>query len=457
MTLLIKNGRLIDPANGVDAKLNLLLEDGKIALVTREEPEADEVVDAAGKVVAPGFIDIHMHEDKVLADGHLDKEEDTAIFNCMLRMGVTTVLAGNCGENTYDPADFLDLVDREGAAVNVAMLAGHGFARFAIGHGDRYTHLTEEERVRLNERLQKSLDEGCFGISYGIRYDPGLDERELRETAALCLKGDKLIAAHVRSDHEEVFDAIHEFLGAAAELGVDTEVSHIGSMAGFGQMERFLAIVDEYRMNGLRVACDCYPYYAYCTNIGSATFDEGFKARYGCDYSVIEPCSGRFKGQRLNDESFEALRREDPECLCVCYLMAEEDVDMALADPAGMVGSDGIMNHGEGHPRAAGAFPRVYAQFVRTGKLSLYEAVAKMTAMPAEKLGLASKGRLNVGADADIVIFDPEKIADGAWFDHPVTPPTGIDRVYIGGQLAAQDCRIIRDSLGRALRKESGK
>ena len=453
MSVFIKNGLLIDPRNQVQARLNLLLRDGKVAAVTSGELEADQVVDAAGKVVCPGFVDIHMHEDQVTPDGHLYRDEDSAIFNCMLRMGVTTVLGGQCGINRADPGDYLDLIDREGAAVNVAMLAGHAYLREAIGHQDKYTHLDEAELTALEGALKRALDQGCFGVSYGIRYVPGIDRRELERTAAVCREQDKMIAAHIRSDAAEVFDAAREFLDVGAALGIPVQVSHIGSMAGFGQMEEFLRMVDEYRLNGLRVTCDCYPYYAFSTTLGSTTYDPGWLERYHCGYDVVELCEGKYKGRRCTKEIFDEVRREMPECLTVCYVMKEADVDMALRHPGVMLGSDGIMNAGQGHPRAAGSFPRLLAEFVRKGKLSLYEAVRMMTAMPAEKLGLAQKGGLQVGADADVVIFDPERVRDRATFDQPTLPGEGIESVFLGGELAAKDCRVVRGDLGRAVRK----
>lgn len=128
-------------------------------------------------------------------------------------------------------------------------------------------------------------------------------------------------------------------------------------------------------------------------------------------------------------------------------------MDMAFRHPNVMLASDGIMNHGQGHPRAAGAFPRLLAEFVRPGKLDLYDAIHMMTAMPAEKLGLTNKGRLNVGADADVVIFDLDKIQDNATFKEPILAPSGIDYVFIGGEIAAKNCRIVRKDLGRSIRK----
>ena len=452
MKTLIKGGLVIDPANRVMSKLNLLLEGGRVAAVTAGEPESDMVIDASGKIVCPGFVDIHMHEDPVEADGRLYSDEDKSIFACMLRMGVTTAIGGNCGQNCCDPGDYLDLVDSCGAPVNVGMLAGHEYFRRAAGATDKYGPTTLSQRQHMAQGIARALERGCMGVSYGIRYVPGLDREELLATAAPCKNKGRFIAAHIRTDAEEVFSAGRELLDAGAELGIPVQVSHIGSMAGFGQMERFLAMVDAYRASGLDVSCDCYPYYAFSTTIGSATYDEGWRDRYGCGYDVVELCEGKYKGQRCTKEIFDEVRRDMPECMTVCYVMKAEDVDLAFSHPNVLLGSDGIFSHGQGHPRAAGAFPRFLAEFARPGKLTMYEAIARMTAMPAARLGLERKGRLNVGADADVVIFDPETVADGALFSEPDLPPRGIDYVLIAGETAARDCRIVSGALGRSVR-----
>lgn len=453
MKTLIQNGLVIDPANRIYAKLNLLLDGGKISAITTGAPAADRVINAEGKIVCPGFVDIHMHEDPVEADGKLYTDEEKSIFNCMLRMGVTTVLAGQCGLNCYHPADYLDIVDRDGAAVNVAMLAGHAWFRDHVGATDKYVPTTPEQNQRITEEIGRALDRGVMGLSYGIRYIPGINMDEMLATAAPCHKDGKLIAAHIRSDAEEVFDAARELLETGRIIGLPVQVSHIGSMAGFGQMERFLTMVDEYRLNGLDVSCDCYPYYAFSTHLGSTTYDDGWRDRYHCGYDVVELCEGKYKGQRCTKEIFEEERKNNPNCITVCYVMKNEDVDLAFRHPNVMLASDGIMNHGQGHPRAAGAFPRLLAQFVRNGKLSLYDAINRMTAMPADKLHLAAKGRLNVGADADIVIFDPERVQDCATFSQPLLPPVGIDYVLIGGEIAAENGQILHHHLGRSVRK----
>ncbi len=449
MKTLIYGGRVIDPANHVDSKLNLLIEDRKIAWAGKEMPEADEMIDATGKIVTPGFIDIHMHEDKVDETGKIRFD----IFNSMLRMGVTTAVGGNCGINVYDPVEYLKIVDTHGAPVNIAMFAGHEYFRKAAGAEDIYTEATETQKRAMEGAIRTALEGGCVGVSFGLRYVPGANKDEFFRAAACCQKETKLIASHVRNDADGIFDAIDEFCAAGVAFGIPVQISHIGSMGGFGQMEAVLQQIDAYRMNGLDIAMDCYPYFAFSTRLGTPTYDPGWLERYHCDYGVLEFCEGKYKGQRATKETFDEMRRDFPECITVCYVMQESDVRKAYRHPAVMVGSDGLLNDGQGHPRASGSFPRFIAEFVRSGDLNLYDAVEKMTAMPAARLGLSNKGRLNAGADADITIFDFEKIKDNATFASPVLPPEGIDYVFIGGQIAARNCQIIRNDCGKAVRK----
>ena len=448
MKTLIYGGRVIDPANRVDGQLNLLIEDGMIAWVGREKREADEYINATGRIVTPGFIDLHLHEDPVGEDGHVQP----CIFQTMLRMGVTTVLGGNCGINYHDPVDFLDIVDRDGAAVNVAMLAGHEYFRKGAGAADIYAKATEAQKQTMERNIRAALDGGCMGVSFGLRYVPGADKDEFFRAAACCQKDGKLIASHVRDDADGIFGAIDEFCAAGVEYGLPVQISHIGSMGGFGQMSEVLRQVDAYKMNGLDIAMDCYPYFAFSTRIGTPTYDPGWLERYHCGYDVLEFCEGKYRGQRATRETFEEMRRDFPECITVCYVMKPEDVRLAYSHPAVMVASDGLLNQGQGHPRAAGSFPRFLAEFVRKGRLDLYTAVEKITAMPARRMGLKNKGHLAVGADADITIFDLEKIQDHATFAEPVLAPEGIDYVLIGGKVAAKDCAIVDGGLGRAVR-----
>ena len=453
MRTLIRGGHLIDPDLKTDSILDLLTEDGRIAALLRPEDassvRADRVIEARGRVVCPGFIDIHMHEDPV-EDGSIAQ----CIFEAMLRMGVTTAVAGNCGENLYPPLRYLDLVDRDGTAVNVAMLAGHTHFRIAAGLRDLYAPASKEQISVIKDAVSEAIDGGCIGLSFGLRYVPGADTDEFLEVAQAAERSGCLISAHVRDDAAYVFDAVEEFAEAGRRYHVPLQVSHIGSMGGYGQMRELLAQIDLLRSQGLDITADCYPYSAFSTRIGASTYDEGWMERYHCGYDVIEMCEGKYKGMRCTKEMFEEMRRDFPMALTVCHVMQEEEVRLALRHPGVMLGSDGTLSGGQGHPRAAGAFPHFLSSFVRAGDLSLHEAIEKMTTAPARRLNLPNKGTLRPGADADIVIFDPETVRDRATFEEPLLPPDGIFDVLIGGETAVSDGQVVNDRLGRAVRRK---
>ena len=447
MKTLIYGGRVIDPANGLDENYNILLKNGKVAWVGKSIPEADETIDATGKVVAPGFVDIHMHEDPV-KDGKIRQ----CIFPMMLRQGVTTAVGGNCGGNVHDPLDYLDMVDREGAAVNVALYAGHEYFRTAAGAEDIYGVSTESQRQEMERGIRAALAGGCVGVSFGLRYVPGADKEEFFRAAACCQESRKPIASHVRDDADAIFDSIEELIDAGREFNIPMEISHIGSMAGFGQMEAVLKKVDQYQAEGLDVTLDCYPYFAFSTRLGTPTYDPGWLDRYHCDYDVLEFCDGRYQGQRATRETFDEMRRDFPDCLTVCYVMKEADIRLAFRHPAVMLGSDGITDNGRGHPRCAGTFPRFLSEFVKKGDIPLYEAIKKMTIQPAQRLNLPGRGHLGIGADADVTIFDLETIADRATFADPALPPVGIAYVLMGGEVVLKDGIILKDNAGKSVR-----
>lgn len=447
MKTLISGGRVIDPANHIDGIYDLLLENGKVAWIGAGAPEADAVIDAAGKIVTPGFVDIHMHEDPV-ESGKIRQ----CIFPMMLRQGVTTAVGGNCGGNVHDPVDYLNMVDRDGAAVNVALFAGHEYFRIAAGAEDIYGGSTEQQRREMAKNISAALDEGCVGVSFGLRYVPGADKEEFFRAAECCRDNKKPIASHVRDDADAIFASIEELAQAGRAFDIPMQISHIGSMAGFGQMEAVLKQVEGYQAEGLDVALDCYPYFAFSTRLGTPTYDPGWLDRYHCGYDVLEFCDGKYKGQRATKETFDEVRSDFPECLTVCYVMKEEDIRLAFRHPSVMLGSDGITDNGRGHPRCAGTFPRFLSEFVKKGDLSLYQAIEKMTAMPAKRLNLRSKGHLGVGADADVTIFDFETIQDRATFAEPALAPVGIEYVFIDGEMVLKDGEILNDTCGRAVR-----
>ena len=449
MRSVIRGGRVIDPARGIDAVLDLAIENGKVAGYDLPPREDDCVVDASGKTVCPGFIDIHAHEDP-MENGRPVPDEQGANLACLLRQGVTTALVGNCGDNYVDPVRLLENADTVGNYVNLAVLAGYTYFRERNSSADRYSAAAEPERERIAQEIAGALKAGCAGVSFGLEYVPGMTREELFCAARECAPAGKLVAAHIRSCAEEALPAAEEILSLGKELGIPVQISHVGSMAGYGQMEELLHRVDEYRANGLDARCDCYPYDAFSTFIGSAPYDD--LAAICCSYEDIEMAEGKFRGQRCTREIFEAERRDHPGYLTVGHVMREEEIVLAYRHPDMLVGSDCFLSRGQGHPRAAGAFPRFLSQYRKKAGLSLYEAVRRVTALPAERLGLAGKGNLAPGSDADIVIFDPETLCDRATFAEPTLPPEGICRVLIRGETAVENGRIRNAHLGRAVR-----
>ena len=202
--------------------------------------------------------------------------------------------------------------------------------------------------------------------------------------------------------------------------------------------------------------CDCYPYEAFSTEIGATTYDEKNFAAYRAGYDCILLCDGPYAGQRCDKALFDKMRAERPETMTVGYFMRGEDVQLALQSPFTMLGSDGILVGDQGHPRAAGAFPRFVRHYALEGSIDLHTAIAKMTVMPAQRLGLTHKGTLKPGADADVVIFDAQKIRDRATYEQPVLPPEGIEYVLIAGETALENGNIVRGDLGRAVRRSRG-
>lgn len=449
----IKNGRIVDPAQKLDKVADLYIEDGKVKEIREiggEDFTADLIIDADGKIVTPGFIDIHMHEDEY--DEKTDTIEESMSTSALL-MGVTLDIGGNCGDNVCAPDKFLDITDRDGAPVNIGMLVGHTYLRNRDKRHDKYKSVGAEDIKKMTEQCEKFLNAGCLGVSFGVKYIPGTTWEEILPLVKLCGEKGKLVASHVRADVDGVFDASEELARMGKEGGAKVQFSHIGSMGGYGQMKELLAMIEGWRKEGIDMLADCYPYNAFSTGIGETTYDEGFLESYQADYDSILLVNGKYAGQRCTREIFDELRANAPDTGTVGYFMKEEDVDMALLSPLVMIGSDGVECDGLGHPRASGTFPRFIRNYIHTGKISMTEGIAKMTSMPAERLGLERKGNLRVGSDGDVVIFDPENICDLATYEDGQIPPAGIDWVLIAGEVAVKDGKVVNGKLGRAVRQ----
>ena len=456
--VLIWGGTVVDPSQEMECRADILCVDGVVSEVlpapSDEEREnrmqcADLVIDASKKIVCPGFIDIHMHEDPY------DIETDTILQNiskCMVCMGVTTAVGGNCGSNSAAPDHYLDVVDRDGYATNLALLVGHTFLRHRCCSAGKYEPVDQMSVSAMEQLARTYLDAGCAGISFGVKYIPGTRWEEIIALVRLCREGGKLVSSHVRNDVDKVFDACAELAEIGRQAGVKVQFSHIGSMGGYGQMQRLLTQIESYRAEGIDLMCDCYPYDAFSTEIGATTYDEENFAQYNADYSHILLCDGPYAGQRCTKEIFDEMRTYRPDTMTVGYFMRQSDVDMALKAPYIMLGSDGILVGDQGHPRAAGAFPRFLHRYAASAEISLSDAIAKVTTMAARRLQLDKKGSLKPGCDADIVVFDLTEVVDRATYTQPVLPPCGIDSVLIGGKVAVKNGVLLRDDLGRSVR-----
>ncbi len=449
-SILIKNGHVVDPAQGLDENINVFIRGGKIECLTHEEPAAELVIDAFGKIVCPGFIDIHMHEDIYNAEnGTFEK----SMAESALRMGVTLQVGGNCGLNVYEPAEYLDAADRIGFPVNIGLMAGHTFLRDLHAKCSKYESAEESEIKLMVKHAESLLERGCLGISFGVKYIPGTTWEEIISLVKLCRRNDKLVSAHVRQDVDGVFDAALELAEMGREGGVKVQFSHVGSMGGYGQMEKLLKDIDGYRKSGIDMMCDCYPYDAFSTFIGETTYDDGFLERYQAGYDSILIVNGKYAGKRCDRNIFEELRKTAPDTATVGYFMRDSEVELALKAPFVMLGSDGVRQDGKGHPRASGAFARFIKKYVATGKVGLSCGIGKMTSMAAERLNVTKKGNLRTGSDADVVIFDLDKVCDKATYEDGQIPSVGFDYVIIGGDVAVKNDIIVNDKLGRAVRR----
>lgn len=435
MKIVINNGLVIDPKNSINDYLNLEITDGKISKISKDKLVGDYEIDATNLCVTPGFIDIHMHED-IMKDGKIQID----IFERMLKMGVTTAIGGNCGIGPNNIGEYLKEYEKN-PLINFKMLLPHKILRDYIGAEDRYTSLSSDEIEKMYRYGEKLIKENnLLGISFGIEYIPGINKEELVNLAKLG--ENKIIAVHLRKDGDDIIESCEEFFEIAKYINSHFQISHIGSMAGYGQMRKFLNYIQNKIDNGLDIGCDCYPYTAFSTHIGSAVFDDGYIESHGGDYSRLEVLDGKYKGQRCTKEIFNYLRKNSPDTLVAGHLMVDEDIKIAFQDKNVVVASDGLLSEsGNGHPRAVGTFPKFLRKYVLDDKImSLSEGVAKITNQPADFYGLKA-GTLSIGANGDITIFSLDELKDNATFDK-LTSPSGIKYVLVNGSIALKDGEI---------------
>ncbi|GHV74671.1 N-acyl-D-amino-acid deacylase [Spirochaetia bacterium] len=442
----VMNGIVIDPKNRRLTAANVYCRDGKIAEISREIRESAKVINAGGRYVSPGFIDIH---------AHIEGKKRCGALLC--QQGVTTAVNGNCGNGLDDYPGFFRAMDKSGFIINQVELSGASTLRQKAGQLDRYAPMTAAQIDIANGLLQEELQAGTAGLSFGLEYMPGTDREELYTLSRTAARYGKPVTVHIRCDLSPGLDALVEVIELSRFTGAGVQVSHAAYQFGFGMMRQALDIIDNAVSEGLDVSCDSGMYTSFGTRIGSAVFDDGCLENWHCSYDAIVMPAGKYAGQRLDRESFEDLRKNFPHDTAIVLIGAPAEIPMAFELPYMMVGSDAGGDAsdtlGAVHPQDAATFPRFIRQMVvEQKKLTLIDAVSRMTILPAQRMGLSKKGCLSPGNDADITVFDLAAIRDNAVFPHQGRMdalPDGICAVVVNGKAVIEDKRIINDTAGK--------
>ena len=449
--LVIRGGRVIDPETGLDAVRDVGIAVGRIAAVSPEPLTGSAVIDARGLVVAPGFIDLHTHVN------------DATTYRLAAQEGVTAALDLEIG--APDVATFLE-ARRGKTPINFGSSASHPWSRVRAFGGvapdnaivpasQRGTEtVAGEGDIRaLRRRLEHELDAGALGIGMGLAYTPGATRGEVIDVFRVAAARRVPVFVHTRSSGRvepgSSIESVGEVIGAAAVTGAALHLVHINSSC-LADAPECLRMIGGARARGLDVTVEGYPYGAGMTDLKSSVFNPGWQQRIGVterDVAIPET------GERLTAESFATYRAQPGPRLVLIYTNPDAIVDGVITDPLTMIASDAVL----GHPRAAGAFARVLARYVREQRtLTLADAIRKMSLMPAQRLerataAAARKGRLQAGADADIAVFDAATVADRATYAAPAVPAAGFRHVLVNGIPIVRDGQMLDAAPGRAI------
>jgi len=451
--LLIKNGIVIDGTGSPRYRADIAISEGKIVEIGHNlQVQASTIVDVDGASIAPGFIDVHTHDDRlVLSDRSMRPK---------VSQGVTTVITGNCGISlaplgrtipvpplnlvadnselrfkTF--ADYFEALEKTPSTLNVASLAGHTSLR-AITMQDLDRPANPEEIQAMQQLVQEALDAGVVGVSTGLYYAPAqaATAEEIQAVFEPLRDSKAVIASHIRNEAEQILEAMTEAMSISKALGVRQVISHhkVNGRANHGRSTETLALIDQARSSN-DVCMDCYPYVASSTVLRQDAVEQASRTLIA--WSTAKPeTAGRYVDELLKEQDLgltEYLQSLQP-AGAIYFSMDEADVERIMAHPETMIGSDGLPHDTFPHPRLWGAFPRVLGHYTRDRKIfSLETAIYKMTGLPATKFGLNNRGRIAVGYAADLVVFDPEHVRDCATFADPKRPAAGIQRVYVNG------------------------
>lgn len=488
--LILRNGRIVDGTGNPWYVADVAIRGDEIARIAPAiESDATRIIDVAGQVIAPGFIDIHTHARRGIF------ERPTA--DNYVRQGVTTVLEGPDGSSPLPLAPFLARLDSLGTSVNIGSFIGQGSVRSAVlGNEDRAATPAEIERMR--DLVRRGMHDGAFGLSTGLFYTPGTftPTEEVIELARVAGALGGIHISHMRDEAAGVVTSVEETIRIGEDGGLPTQVTHhkIVGPGYWGRSVETLRLVDDARARGVDATIDQYPYTASSTSVESALLpawalegdstsvnarlaDPATRARIRAESAgiirlergggdpenvVIVSCSwdptlaGRTLGDVTRMRGMESTLENAAEtvlwitaqggCRGVFHAMNEDDIERILQHPATMVASDGEIPEpgvGHPHPRSYGTFARVLGVYVRErGTLGLEEAVRKMSSFPAQRLGLADRGVLRPGMKADIAVFDPDRVRDVATFDRPHQYAEGFALVVVNGIVVFENGRM---------------
>lgn len=440
--VVLAGGRVIDPASGLDAVRNVGIQGRTIAAISEDELRGAAQFDVSGLVVAPGFIDLHRHGDS------------PANYRAQIHDGITSSLELEIGVENVAAW----YAEREGVtAVNFGAAASHPYSRNVVMFG-RNTGLaanetsgepaSAEQIAATVERIETGLREGAVAVGFGIVYTPGINAEELSAAFAAAARAGAVAHVHVRADPGD-FSNLDEVFAAAQATGASLHIVHINSSGGDRAFE-YLERIQAARDRGLDVTTECYPYNRGSTMIDSHQFDEWetYSAERFAGFTWVDT------GESLNRESFAKYRAMGGTIISpAAYSL--ETVKALVAHPMTMIASDGMwLTNGKAHPRTFGTFSRVLGRYVREEKaLTLNEALTKMTIQPARRLEkrapmMARKGRLEVGADADIVVFDAATVIDEATYEDPARYSTGFRHVFVNGVPTLTDGEFVEGAAG---------
>ena len=468
--ILFKNATIIDGSGKAAFTGDVRIKNGKIVKIGTIKPSnGDEVIDASGLVLAPGFIDIHNHSESGLV------HEGTAANQ--VSQGITTVLVGPDGGSPYPLGNYF--VKLEGKiAVNVGAFIGHATVREQVMKTDYTRKATDEEIKQMADLVEKSMREGAFGLSSGLEYDVGFSATtgELIALSKAAAKYRGIYMTHMRDEEEGMLDALREAIRIGREAKLPVQISHIkmGNRNVWGKSSEAIALIEEMQKSGFDITADAYPYTAWASTITVLVPSRKHEDRNevatglsnvgGADKVLVTSCPAHknYEGKTL--EEIAASQNTTPVDVyiqivkdggagVVCNSMNEADVKAFYQQPWVMVSSDGGI--GSRHPRGTGTFTRVLGKFSRENKwFSLEEAVRKMSSMPAARLHLKNRGLIKKGMKADLVLFDANKVIDRATFAQPQTFSDGIRTVFVNGVRIWDGNKITNNLPGAILRRQ---